>query len=75
VGYPKAGEVLEVNEDRAEVRIEYRDPEGASSAYEATVEAEDTVMTLLNSGTGPLQEAQRYVVSRLEKVPPRKRAT
>jgi hypothetical protein len=75
VGYPKAGEVLEVNEDRAEVRIEYRDPEGASGAYQATVEAEDTVMTLLNSGTGPLQEAQRYVVSSLEKASPRKRAT
>lgn len=72
-GYPKAGEVLEADEDRAEVRIEYRGPEGASGAYEATVEADGSVPTLLNSGTGPLQEARQYVVSRLEKISPQKR--
>lgn len=70
VGYPKAGEVLEADEngDRAEVRIDYQTPDGASGAYEATVEAADRVMTLLSSGSGPLQETRRYVVSRLENV-------
>ena len=72
VGYPKAGAVLEADEDRAEVRIEYLGPDGAPGAYEATVEAGGSVETLLNSGTGPLQESQRYVVSRLEKIPPRR---
>ncbi len=71
-GYPKAGEVLEEYEDCAEVRIEYREPGGASGAYEATVEAGDSVETLLNSGTGALEEVRQYVVSRLEKVSPRK---
>ncbi len=73
-GYSKAGEALEVddNEDRAEVRIEYQSPDGGvSGAYEATVEAAGSVMTLLSSGTGPLQEARQYAVSRLEKVSPK----
>jgi hypothetical protein len=73
--YSKAGEVLEVGEngDRAEVRIEYRTPSSFLGAYEATVEADGSVMTLLNSGTGSLQEARQYVVNRLQKVPPRSR--
>ena len=68
--YPKAGEVIEVDEDgeRAEVRIEYRTPDGASGAYEVTVEATGSVMTQLNSGTEALQEARQYGVSRLERV-------
>jgi hypothetical protein len=71
-GYLKAGEVLEEDEDHAEVRIEYQSPYGCvSGAYEATVEAAGSVMTLSNSGTEPLQEARQYRVSRLEKVPSR----
>ena len=69
-GYLKAGEVLEEDEDHAEVRIEYQSSDGdVSGAYEATVEAAGSVMTLSNSGTEPLQEARQYRVSRLEKVP------
>ena len=70
--YPKAGEVLETNGDRAEVRIEYQNTEGISGAYEATVETTGSVATLTNSGTGPLQEARQYRVSRLEKTSPRR---
>lgn len=68
--YPKAGEVIEVDEDgeSAEVRIEYRTPDGAWGAYEATVKATGNVTTLLNSGTEALQEARQYSVSRLERV-------
>lgn len=67
--YPKVGEVIEVDEDgeRAEVRIEYRTPNGASGAYEATVEAVGSVATLFSSGTEELQEARQYGVSRFEK--------
>ncbi len=72
VGYQKAGKVLEADEERAEVRIEYQGPDGASGAYEASVQAHDSVMTLLNSGTEPLQQTHQYTVSRLEKVPPRR---
>jgi hypothetical protein len=73
--YPKAGEVLEADEegDHAEVRIEYQNTDGVLGAYEATVETKDRVETLLNSGTEPLREAQRYVVSRLEKVTARRK--
>lgn len=70
-GYLKEGRVLAVNdgEDRAEVRIEYRSPDGRiSGAYEATVEQDGSVMTLGSSGTDPLQEVKRYRVSRLENV-------
>jgi hypothetical protein len=70
--YPKTGEVLEVDEDgeRAEVRIEYRTPDGAPGAYEATVEAVGNVQTLPDSGTGALQEVRQYGVGRFEKVDP-----
>ncbi len=77
-GYLKAGEVLEVDEkeDRAEVRIEYSSPDGVfSGAYEATLETVGSVTTLLNSGTDPSQEVRQYAVSRLEKVPPRRRGS
>jgi hypothetical protein len=69
VEYPKAGEVVEADEDgeRAEVRIEYRTPDGASGAYEATVEAVGSVETLMSSGTGELKEARQYGISRFEK--------
>src|SRR5918997_2917914 len=69
--YPKSGKTLEADEteDRAEVRIEYATPSGNTGAYEATVEANGTVMTLSNSGSDPLQEAKQYRVSRLERVP------
>ena len=69
--YLKSGKTLEAdeNEDRAEVRIEYTLPGGNTSAYEATVKASGIIMTLSNSGHGPLQEAKQYHVSRLEKVP------
>jgi hypothetical protein len=68
-GYRKRGETLSVdeNEDRAEVRIEYESPEGVAGAYEATIEASGSVMTLGASGTDPLQEVKQYRVSRLEK--------
>ncbi len=69
--YLKSGETLEADEteDRAEVRIEYVTPDGDAGAYEATVEATGSVMTLCNSGRGPLEEAKQYHVSRLEQVP------
>jgi hypothetical protein len=61
---------VDENEDRAEVRVEYRSPDGSTSgAYEATVEVSGSLMTLPSSGTGPLQEAKQYRVSRLEKIP------
>ncbi len=68
--YPKTGEVIEVDEDgeRAEVRIEYQTPDGASGAYEVTVEASGSVATLLNSGTEALREVPQYETSRCEKV-------
>lgn len=71
IHYSKSGETLEVadNEERAEVRIEYVTPGGDAGAYEATVEANGTVMTLCDSGRGPLEEAKQYRVSRLERVP------
>lgn len=40
-----------------------------SGTYEATVEGSGSVMTLASSGTGALEEARQYYVSRLEKVP------
>jgi len=70
-GYLKEGIVLSLDgdESRAEVRIEYADPEGGlSGAYEALVEADGSVMTLDNSGTDPLEEAVQYHVTRLERV-------
>ena len=69
--YLKNGKTLEAdeNEGRAEVRIEYVTPGGNAGAYEATVEANGTVMTLCNSGPEPLQEVKQYRVSRLERVP------
>jgi hypothetical protein len=69
--YLKSGKTLEADEteDHAEVRIEYATPSGNTGAYEATVEANGTVMTLFNSGPDPLQEAKQYRVSRLERVP------
>lgn len=68
--YLRKARTLEVNggEDRAEVRIEYETPDGETGAYEATVEADGSVMTLGSSGTDPLQEVEQYRVSRLEKV-------
>jgi hypothetical protein len=72
-GYRKRGETLSVgeNEDRAEVRIKYESPDGERGAYEATVEASGSVMTLGSSGDDPLQEVKQYRVSRLEKLPRR----
>jgi hypothetical protein len=69
--YLKSGETLEADEteDHAEVRIQYATPSGTTGAYEATVEANGTVMTLFNSGPDPLQEVKQYRVSRLERVP------
>lgn len=62
-------------EERAEVLVEYAAPDGAvSGAYEATVEAAGSVMTLGSSGTDPLGEVKQYRVSRLERVWGRKEA-
>jgi hypothetical protein len=69
-GHLKHGRVLAVDEHerRAEVRIEYRDPDGTvSGSYAAVLEEDDRVMTLLDSGSEPLQEARQYRVARLEK--------
>lgn len=71
-GYLKEGRVLSVDgdESRAEVRIESADLDGGlSGAYEALVEADGGVMTLANSGTGPLEEVRQYRVGWLEKRP------
>jgi hypothetical protein len=71
-GYLKQGRVLAVDEDecRAKVRIEYRDPDGTvAGSYTATLEEDDSVMTLLNSGSEPLQETRQYRVAHLEKAP------
>jgi hypothetical protein len=69
-GYRKEGRVLAVDEDeiRASLRIAYEDPDGVAGAYEATVEASGSVMTLASSGTDPLEEVTQYRVTRLEKV-------
>lgn len=71
IRYPKSGKTLEADEggDHAEVRIEYATPDGKAGAYEATVEANGTVMTLCNTGPDPLQEVKQYRVSRLERAP------
>ena len=69
-GYLKEGRVLASADGRTEVRIEYRSPDGAvSGAYEATVEAAGTVMTLESSGDAELAEVDQYRVVRLEKAP------
>jgi hypothetical protein len=69
-GYLKEGRVLASVDGRTEVRIAYGSPDGAvSGAYEATVEAAGTVMTLESSGNAELTEVDRYRVVRLEKVP------
>lgn len=68
--YQRSARTLRVEGDErgAEVRIEYRSPDGASGAYEATVEAGGAVMTLGSSGTDPLSEVVQFRISRLEKV-------
>ena len=70
--YQKEGRVLQADKDggRAEIRIDYRNPEGdVAGAYEALLEADGVVMTLASSGTDPLEEVTRYRVARLEKTP------
>lgn len=68
-GYPKSSRLLDAGEEeRSEVRIEYYGPDGSVlGAYEASVEPAGSVMTLLKSGTEPLQEATQYRVVRLDK--------
>jgi hypothetical protein len=70
-GYPKSSRLLDAGEsERSELRIEYYGPDGSVlGAYEATVGAAGSVMTLLKSGAEPLQEATQYRVARLEKLP------
>jgi hypothetical protein len=71
IGHLKRGRTLAVDEEesRAEVRIDYTAREGSvSGTYEATVEGSGSVMTLASSGTGALEEARQYHVSRLEGV-------
>ena len=70
--YLKWGRILRTGENGqgAEVRIAYRSPDGVvAGTYEALVEASGSVMTLASSGTGALEEARQYHVSRLEEVP------
>ncbi len=67
-GYLKEGRML-ADEDglRARVRIGYRSRDGATSgSYTAVVEESGRVMTLIDSGSEPLQEARQYRVERLE---------
>lgn len=68
-GYLKRSRLLNfVEDEQTEVRIEYYGPDGvALGAYDASVETAGSVMTLLKSGTEPLQEATQYRVVRLEK--------
>lgn len=68
--YPKTGHVLSASEDesRAEVRIDYIDPDGSFGSYEAAVEQSGTGMTLPKSGPGPLEETKQYGVVGLERV-------
>ncbi|QIN79551.1 sucrase ferredoxin [Rubrobacter marinus] len=69
-GYLKRGRVLAADEDehRAEVRVEYRNPDGTDSgSYTAVVEASGSVETLIDSGSEPLQEVRQYRVEYLEK--------
>jgi hypothetical protein len=75
--YLKRGETLDIaphNEeeeaDWAEVQIEYISVDGnVTGAYEARVEAYDTILTQWCSGNDePLEEAKQYRISRLNKV-------
>lgn len=68
-GYLKSSSLISSDENGgAEIRIEYAGPDGAAlGAYEATVETAGSVMTLMKSGSEPLQEATQYRVARLEK--------
>jgi hypothetical protein len=71
-GYLKEGRILHSGDGRAEVRIDYRSPDGAiSGAYEATVKVAGTVMTMESSGDAELTEVDQYRVVRLEKAPER----
>ena len=73
-GYLKEGRVLALDEDerRAEVLIEYASPDGeVSGSYRAVVEENGSVLTQIDSGPEPLQEARQYRVSRLVKSPRR----
>ena len=69
-GYLKKGRVLTLDADerRAEVLIEYASPDGeVSGSYWAVVEENGSVLTQIDSGSEPLQEARQYRVSRLVK--------
>lgn len=68
--YQKTSQVLAFDEanKQTEVRIEFATPmEAIFGAYEAIVEAYDSVMTLPSSGAGPLQAETLYRVRNLTK--------
>ncbi|MDX1521984.1 MAG: sucrase ferredoxin, partial [Anaerolineae bacterium] len=69
--YEKSGEILSLDEagQWAEVRLDYRSPDGArSGAYTARLEASGRVQTLAKSGYGALEWVDQYRVTRLERV-------
>ncbi|MDZ7959065.1 MAG: sucrase ferredoxin [Aulosira sp. DedQUE10] len=67
--YQKSGQVLaydQINEEWADVRIDFTTPEGSSGAYEAKVEVSGYVMTAFDSGENqPLEKIKQYRVSHL----------
>ncbi|MBE9053262.1 sucrase ferredoxin [Nostocales cyanobacterium LEGE 11386] len=70
--YHKTGEVLasdEINQEWADVRIDFTTPDGNSGAYQARVEVKGSVITAWNSGEQPsLAEVKQYHVSSLVKL-------
>ncbi|MEM1242717.1 MAG: sucrase ferredoxin [Cyanobacteria bacterium P01_H01_bin.26] len=70
--YQKSGQVVDQDPDNkmadwAKVRLEFVAPDGTTGAYEATVEASGSIMTVINSGADPTPTKQ-YRISRLVQV-------
>ncbi|MBW4642406.1 MAG: hypothetical protein KME23_05220 [Goleter apudmare HA4340-LM2] len=70
--YHKTGQILasdEINQEWADVRIDFTTPDGSSSAYQARVEVKGSVITAWNSAEQPsLKEVKQYHVSSLVKL-------
>ncbi len=70
ISYVKRSRVLKSSEDHARVHIDYTAPDGSAfGTYEATVEAEGSVLTLGSCGTDPLQDVKHYRVTGLKNFP------
>ncbi|BAY91161.1 MULTISPECIES: sucrase ferredoxin [unclassified Tolypothrix] len=69
LGYQKSGQILaedQINEEWADVRIDFTTPNGSIGAYQAKVEVSGYVMTAFDSGENqPLEEIKQYRVSHL----------